>query len=450
MGYVLLLISILLNLDTRLRLREIEIQGNTPFNLNSLLQEISPPDTGYPMDSVLITAKLKDIQRFFWDRGYPFAKTNIVRFDGPSDSLVMIVHINPGRFVLLKGVRVYGLKNTNPGIVYVHLKRLSGGVFNYTKVRDALAKVVKIYPILSMKTFRISHGDTLIVEFNEKPSNLLEVAGGYSKGTGFTGNLTFLSKNVFGTGRRMKIHWTRISLQNQTFGIVFQDPTTLVRYVYEVFAGYTFRANSFWQREFGGKIGPIFSPIKLLIGFRQVSSMDLQTKTSSNDYLSTVLLDYNRFEGWQVRGDIQIGRNLIIWKLNTGYGLSHFFNWRTPFVLNPYLKVYGVSRRGGLNRFDYIEMGGIQGPLGYPPASIYFRDYTAVGTTLYLGKTWDSPFLMVEWSQGKATTGAISTKGIAIGFNQTTGFGKLLVVYSLKLGNPIDEGLLSMSMITSF
>lgn len=447
---VAILIFVLLNSEVEPHLKGIELQGRTSIDLNSVLAEISIPDTGLILDSDAISSILQKVQNFFWDRGYPFAKAKVLRFDGPSDSLIMVVHIEPGRLVLIQGINVYGLNNTNPDIIFVHLKGLKHSVFNYTKVKKTLAGILKIYPMLSIEKYSISKGDTFIIEFREHSSNSFEIAGGYSKGVGLSGNLTFSSRNVFGTGRKIEIHWERISLQDQTFGFVFQDPTTLVRFVYEVFARYTFRSGLFWQKEFGGQVGPIFSPITLLIGFRQVSSKDLQRQSSSTDYLSTVLLEYKNFEGWQMQADVQIGRMLRIWKLSSGYGLSRISGFKMPIVFNPYLKVFGVFRRDGIKRFDYIEMGGIMGPLGYPPASLYFRDYVAIGMTVFFGKTWYSPFLMGEWAQGNALTGHILTKGIGLGFRQKTRFGTALITYTLKLGNPIDEGLISMSLITNF
>lgn len=450
MSHTLFLLVILISLESEPHLIGIKVQGRTPLNLNSLQKEISPPDTGYLLDREVISSLLQRVQSYFWDRGYPFTKVRVVRYDGPLDSLVMIVHVEPGRLVLLRGVKIYGLKNTNPKVIYVHLRELMGSVFNSTKIKKILSRVVKVYPILSVRKYKVSKGDTLSVWFNEQPSNFLEISAGYSKGVGVNGNLTFLSGNVFGTGRRIKIHWSRGSLQDQTFGFVLQDPTTFVKYLYYVFGSYTFRSGLFWQKEFGGKIGPIFSPVTLLIGFRQISSKDLQTLSSSVDYLSTVFIEYENQIGWQFKGDIQVGKRFRMWKFRYGYGFKNLFGLRMPLVINPYMKILGVFRRDGIKRFDYIEMGGVEGPLGYPPASLYFRDYIAIGTTVFIEERTYSPFLVGEWSQGNTQTGYISTKGIGIGFRQRTGIGELLVTYSLKLGNPVDEGLISMSLMTSF
>lgn len=226
-------IDIFIAEEDPLILKELGVSGDS-IEMEQPLLLLSQP--GRPVFSGQLQTDLEDILSAKQETGYPFARLNVKNLQLVDDSLSIRAHLTSGPQARIESVRVIGLKSTNPRVIAREARIVPGQVYRPSDLEKARQRIRKL-PFIDevSQPALVSLGSSrydVLFQVSESRSNTFDGVVGYQPaGDGEKGEVTGLLDltfmNLFGTGRKAKIHWERTSEFRQALELYYEEPWVL-------------------------------------------------------------------------------------------------------------------------------------------------------------------------------------------------------------------------------
>jgi len=182
----------------------------------------------------------QNILKYAAEQGFPFAKVDVQpRLLTVKESAVDLgLYIKEGARVFVKGVVVEGNHYTRPAVVLRALYFKPGMRYRRSweeKIQTRLEKLEIFQSVSPPQLIRLSKDSVLVVvRVQEGNATTFDGLVGYvpAQGTGrvksqqgyFTGLLNFSFRNLFGTGRRLKVFWEKADRLSENFLFQYLEP----------------------------------------------------------------------------------------------------------------------------------------------------------------------------------------------------------------------------------
>lgn len=223
-------LAIHVNEGERLTLKILELQGDTS-GIGENLMLLSHP--GKPVFVKSLESDLWDILFEKEELGHPFARLDLKGLQLSNDSLSITARLTSGPQAALESVRIIGLKSTRPGVIARETRLVPGEIFRPSRLEKARQRIRKLPYVEEVSQAALiplgSDRYDVLFQVSEARSNSFDGVIGYQPaGNGEEGqvtgllDLTFL--NLFGTGRKAKVHWERSSEFRQALELFYEEP----------------------------------------------------------------------------------------------------------------------------------------------------------------------------------------------------------------------------------
>ncbi|MCX6641034.1 MAG: BamA/TamA family outer membrane protein [bacterium] len=214
----------------RLVIKELTIEGDTLI-ASSELMPLSQP--GKPFFAPDLESDLEDVLSAGEETGHPFARLDLRQLRLKEDSLAVVARLTSGPAAFIQSVRIIGLHSTKPRVLIRETRLLPGEPYSPSRIEKARQHIKKLSFIESISPPALiplgGNRYDLLLQATEGRSNSFDGVVGYQpaaagqKGS-VTGLLDLSFTNLFGTGRKAKIHWERSSQYRQALELYYEEP----------------------------------------------------------------------------------------------------------------------------------------------------------------------------------------------------------------------------------
>ncbi len=202
--------------------RLMEVRPNSPFDQDKLQQDI------------------KRLINFAADAGFPLISVSVlepkIKRDPKKPLITPRLRIKEGPAIYVKGIYIQGNRYTRPEVVLREIYFKPGMRYKQSwkeKIVSRLEKLQIFKSISAPDLVRVGRDSVLIViPVEEGNSTVFDGVVGYipetknlkNKGGYLTGLLDISFKNLFGTGRKLKIYWEKTDRLSENFDFQYLEP----------------------------------------------------------------------------------------------------------------------------------------------------------------------------------------------------------------------------------
>jgi outer membrane protein insertion porin family len=192
--------------------------------------------SGRPLSPEDLEQDMWDLLRFHEELGHPFARLDIDALRLSGDSLAAQARVTPGPSAAIASVRIEGLKHTQPRILARETRLVPGEPYNPRRIERAQLRLRRLPYIeeVSEPALAPLGSDRYDLWFTAKEAraNSFDVVMGYQPGSAgqksqVTGLLDLTFQNLFGTGRKARVHWERLSESRMAMELFYEEPWLL-------------------------------------------------------------------------------------------------------------------------------------------------------------------------------------------------------------------------------
>lgn len=196
---------------------------------------------GEPGRSATIVAAQTRVLAFLATRGYPFAEVarRQVIVDHKPKDVEVTLYINSGGLTRFGATRVVGLKRAKEDFVRKKIAWKQGEIFDARKVRQTRRNlldtgVFSSILIAPQEKERGANGEApILMTLGERKPRTIEAGVNYSTDEGPGGNLSWIHRNLFGRGERLRLTVNsslseRLAFAQLTFPTIFDGPQKLL------------------------------------------------------------------------------------------------------------------------------------------------------------------------------------------------------------------------------
>jgi len=213
----------------------IRLEGNTAYTVDEVLGECDTRPGRVFQPSVL-ERDVDNVIHRYERNGYPFAKVTITGMTSRSDSTGMLldidIQIDEGMLVRVNEIRVEGNKDTRASVVVRETRLRPGEPYDEDKIRtipERLARLNIFANVGEPELYVNAKGGGLLLKVQEGATNTFDGVVGYVPGGGgeggfLTGLVNVGMRNLFGTGRKMNVHWQREDRLSQELSFRYLEP----------------------------------------------------------------------------------------------------------------------------------------------------------------------------------------------------------------------------------
>jgi outer membrane protein insertion porin family len=211
-------------------LGEVDFAGDLLFPTEEL-REAFEMKTGDVFSTGRLQEQILKLTDKYGDEGYAFA--NVIprtAVDPGGDKVNLRIDIEKGEKVYWGKIKITGNTKTHDKVVRRELQFREGELYNATKRKKSLERVLRLGYFGNDVNFLTSSpsGTTdvldLEIRVDEKPSGTLVVQAGYGNAVGFSFGAQVSQANLFGRGQQLSFNLNLASKQDQTFNLQFTDP----------------------------------------------------------------------------------------------------------------------------------------------------------------------------------------------------------------------------------
>lgn len=194
---------------------------------------------GKPFQQEIFQEDIKEIIRFYEERGHPYGRVNIEEMklgnsnsDGES-GLEIKLNIIPGPKVTIDAIEIQGNEQTRDYVILRELGFRKGAVYDQQKIDKIKTRLMKLgyFKWVNPPELVMQKDSTakLIIELKEGSSNRVDGVIGYNPPAGnskgfLTGLLNLSFGNLLGTGRHLEVHWERKTQKTQELRFRYLEP----------------------------------------------------------------------------------------------------------------------------------------------------------------------------------------------------------------------------------
>lgn len=211
-------------------------------------------ELGEPGRSVTIVNAQQRMLAALANRGYPFAEVTRrqVIVDHKPRVVEVTLYLDTGGLTRFGASRLQGLKRAKPGFARRSISWKEGEVYNAEKVRETRRKLLDTgvfasVTIVPQEKERGADGRTpMVLTLGERKPRTIEAGASYSTDLGLGGNVSWIHRNLFGGGERLRLSGDasfdeRKALASLTFPYFFslrQDLTLTTSFAESTFDAY--------------------------------------------------------------------------------------------------------------------------------------------------------------------------------------------------------------------
>jgi len=176
------------------------------------------------------TLALSDaITRHLKDRGYAFARVNVIPETRPGDSTVdLAFFVSPGKRAYVRRIDIQGNETTDDEVFRREMRQLEGAAYSARNVELSRRRLQRL-PYVSEVTIEekpvAESGDLLDLDFSvsERLSGNFNIGAGYSDSEGGVLSVSLAQDNFLGSGNRINFAFNN-SDSSSRYAIGFLDP----------------------------------------------------------------------------------------------------------------------------------------------------------------------------------------------------------------------------------
>jgi outer membrane protein insertion porin family len=192
---------------------------------------------GDPLDPGVLEQDIDGLLSRYERLGFPLAHCgveNIESHPGPEvDTLSLLLRIDEGERVRIEEIKVAGNHETKASVVVRETRLSPGEFFNPAKVdaiKTRLSRLNIFSSVAEPELYMRNSTGGLLITVQEGNTNTFDGIVGYMPGTTtgqsgyFTGLVSVGMRNLFGTGRKLNVHWQREDRYSQELGFRYLEP----------------------------------------------------------------------------------------------------------------------------------------------------------------------------------------------------------------------------------
>jgi len=306
---------------------EIYITGKTILSTKEIRKLL--PATGTQFNYSILEKHINLILKFYSNRGFPFAVVKPLNFKSDSISVTFELQINPGNIYRIKNIIFSGNKSAKDEFLFRKLNLEIGNIFNEEKI-DLSIKKLENLDYIDVDSFHLIKGEEegiISILLFIKEGEIGNLTGGisYSEEGGWSGKFNALNKNLFGSGRSIKLGLFKEESKYQEENIEYFEP-----YIFSLPLSLKLNIQHTYIEDNSNKTSfsaGIFYPISDLSlsfssGIENYSKMgernvvypfiDLQLLYNSNPIRLYYRNKWNRERGWI----LEVSSSVLIYNLN--------------------------------------------------------------------------------------------------------------------------------------
>ena len=281
-------IDIVLNIDEgkQVSIGMLRIDSCTIFTQEDILKQFETHVGGF-LQSDLLEADIAGLLNRYERQGYPFVSASIPSISLYDDStgkrLRVEISVQEGRIVSIDEIRVTGNKETDAGVIVRESRILLHELYNpdkIAKIPDRLNHLNIFSHVDEPQLYVNSRGGGLLINVNEGNTNAFDGIVGYapaqSNGSGgiVTGFVNVSMRNLFGTARKLNVHWQSDERDAQELGGEYVEPWIFSLPI-DLSGGFTQRQqdSSYVQRFVNGRIDLLLNESLTLSGVVTLESV---------------------------------------------------------------------------------------------------------------------------------------------------------------------------------
>lgn len=212
---------------------QIRFSGNTAFTFEELLGAFDT-QPGRSFDPAVLEQDIENLLRRYEQKGYPFSQAVVREISSTEDSspFAITIDIDEGMLVRIDEIRVEGNKETRANVVVRETRLSAGELYNHEKVRTIPRRLnrLKIFSTVNEPELYVTpRGGGLLIKVQEGHANTFDGVAGYVPGGSdepgfFTGLVNISMRNLFGTARKLNVHWLREDRHSQELALRYVEP----------------------------------------------------------------------------------------------------------------------------------------------------------------------------------------------------------------------------------
>ncbi len=219
------------------RIGMIELEGNTAFTRDEILQQFETRPGGF-LDPKVLERDIDALLTRYERHGYPFtdiAVEEISQYREGSDSkLRVVLHFEEGEKVTIDEIRVVGNKETKEQVIVRETGIRPGDYYDQEQIEKIPTRLnrMNIFSRVEEPEFFVKKSGSggLLLPVQEGNTNTFDGILGYvpASNTGAQGYVMGLvnvtMKNLFGTARKLNVHWQRDDQLSQELSAQYVEP----------------------------------------------------------------------------------------------------------------------------------------------------------------------------------------------------------------------------------
>jgi outer membrane protein assembly factor BamA len=218
---------------------DLRIEGNSVIATSEILRQMETHVGGF-LDRATLENDINAVLSSYERIGYPFAAMNVktiaLRNDSTRQSLDVVLAVEEGSKVRINEIRVAGNKETKENVIVRETRIASQELFSEEKVmsiRQRLNRLNIFSSVQEPELYVTPRGGGLLITVQEGNTNTFDGILGYvpssvAGGEGaFTGMVNVSMRNLFGTARKLNIHWQRDDPSTQEIAFQYVEPWVL-------------------------------------------------------------------------------------------------------------------------------------------------------------------------------------------------------------------------------
>lgn len=223
--------TILIEEGKRFQITQIDWNGNQFFTNRELQEKIDLRPGQFPTLQRL-EDDLEAVLTAYTRSGFPFAEiTPVVRFQPDSLRITIQIHEN-GRYIL-SNLRVAEDIQTRPEVLRRQMRLAIGEFFDSERLKRGKQRLLRLPFIQAVPEADLviiaPDSVELVLKIEEGRANRGEGVIGYAPGNGdedgyFNGYVEVQFSNLFGTARRLFVHWSRPQQDQEDFDFSYFEP----------------------------------------------------------------------------------------------------------------------------------------------------------------------------------------------------------------------------------
>jgi outer membrane protein insertion porin family len=469
-------------------LEKVSFTGNVHFKAERLNRCFSN-ELGVPFNQLEFEKSISKIIRLYETEGFPFIKIRITdfRIQKEKSKIEVSLAVEEDSIVKINDIRAYGNINTKNEVISRECGIHLGEIYNRAKIEKIRNKLLRLdifqnveEPFLTM----LEHKAIINIRVSEKQSNSFDGIIGYQPGSGsnekgyLSGLVNIAFRNLFGTGRKLKINWNRETKNNQQTEIAYTEPwvaglplninlryyqrdqdSTFVRRNLN-FNGY-FSISDYFDVSLSGNYETIIPGSENSLNsilFKSnlfLMGLELLSDTRNNGDFSENGLFYSN--------KIELGNKKYSSDNSTKFVKKYYFKFEDYQSLSGnqvfYISLTGrIIDAGSVDFSDLFSIGGFNSVRGYRE-NMLFGTQTIWSNIEYRFKTGRNSFIYPFFDSGYfyrpiTTDGFSNVKdylyGYGVGITMETQFGIVKVNYALGKGDSFSNGKIHFGYVNQF